>query len=61
VHDTLAIVGFLGSIERVWERIDGGEWEERVQDMVIWKEILGPVHVLGIALIVVDVVVLNTV
>jgi multidrug transporter EmrE-like cation transporter len=29
--------------------------------MVIWKEILGPVHVLGIALIVVDVVVLNTV
>ena len=29
--------------------------------MVIWKEILGPVHVLGIALFVVDVVVLNTV
>jgi multidrug transporter EmrE-like cation transporter len=29
--------------------------------MVIWKEVLGPVHVLGIALIVVDVVVLNTV
>jgi hypothetical protein len=29
--------------------------------LVICKEVLGPVHVLGIALIVVDVVVLNTV
>ena len=28
--------------------------------LVIWKEVLGPVHVLGIALIVVGVVVLNT-
>jgi multidrug transporter EmrE-like cation transporter len=27
--------------------------------MLIWKEILGPVHILGIALIVVGVVVLN--
>jgi len=27
---------------------------------VIWKEVLGPVHVLGIVLIVVGVVVLNT-
>jgi multidrug transporter EmrE-like cation transporter len=29
--------------------------------LVIWKEVLGPVHVLAIALIVVGVVVLNTV
>jgi len=29
--------------------------------LVVWKEVLGPVHVLGIALIVVGVVVLNTV
>jgi len=29
--------------------------------LVIWKEILGPVHVLGIALIVVGVVVRTTV
>jgi multidrug transporter EmrE-like cation transporter len=28
--------------------------------LVIWKEVLGPVHVLGIVLIVVGVVVLNT-
>jgi multidrug transporter EmrE-like cation transporter len=27
--------------------------------LLIWKELLGPVHVLGIALIVVGVVVLN--
>jgi hypothetical protein len=29
--------------------------------LVIWIEVLGPIHVLGMALIVVDVVVLNTV
>jgi multidrug transporter EmrE-like cation transporter len=29
--------------------------------LVIWKEVLGPVHVFGIALIVVGLVVLNTV
>jgi multidrug transporter EmrE-like cation transporter len=28
--------------------------------LVIWKEVLGPVHLLGIVLIVVGVVVLNT-
>jgi len=39
--------------------VGAGDGGLGVIGVVIWKEILGPVHVFGIALIVVGVVVLN--
>jgi hypothetical protein len=35
--DTPAIVGFVGSCEKVWERVPRGHWEEGVREMVLWR------------------------
>jgi hypothetical protein len=35
--DTLAIVGFVGLYEKVLERMHGGEWEEGVREVVLWR------------------------
>jgi len=47
----------LGVAYAIWSGL--GTVGSVMLGMLIWKEILGPVHVLGIALIVVGVVVLN--
>ena len=47
----------LGVAYAIWSGL--GTVGSVVLGMLIWKEILGPVHILGIALIVVGVVVLN--
>jgi hypothetical protein len=35
--DTLAIVGFVGFCEKVWERIPQGQWEEGDREMVLCR------------------------
>jgi hypothetical protein len=35
--ETVAIVGFVGSCEKVWERIPQGQWEEGDREMVLWR------------------------
>jgi small multidrug resistance pump len=47
----------LGVAYAIWSGL--GTVGSVLLGMLIWKEILGPVHILGIALIVVGVVVLN--